>query len=89
MLVKQEAMGARPIMPAMNREKILSLIRDAWYESDPVRMRRLLLMGHFFLTDDDRSKINMSIKEIESNSKPPIDPLVGKAAKLLGGKIIE
>lgn len=76
-------------MPAMNREKILSLIRDAWYESDPVRMRRLLLMGHFFLTDDDRSKINMSIKEIESNSKPPIDPLVGKAAKLLGGKIIE
>lgn len=73
----------------MNRDTVLNRLRDAWYQSDVKSMRRLMLMGHFFLNDDDRSRINRAIIELERSPKAPVDPLVVKAIDILGGKIIK
>ena len=72
----------------MTREKILNMLRASWYGNDAKSMRRQLLLGHFFLTDDDKSKINMAIKELEKTEKTPLDPLVIKALEIFNGKLV-
>lgn len=71
----------------MNRDGILQKLRDAWRAGDVAHMESLLRIGSWFLTSEDKVKVQSAIYELKN--KRTIDPLVLYACQVLGGHIVQ
>lgn len=68
------------------REKLLETMREDYKNKDLKSLKRHFLMGHWILTEEDKGKIEMAIKKLESEDLPEI---VKYALEVLGGRVVD
>lgn len=73
----------------MDRLTVLERMRESWRNGDVKSLKRQLAIGSWWLTDEDKLKIERAIHDLENKDHKNLPPMVKEALRILGGRIID